>query len=1388
MRKLGRNTFNEGMLLDVHPSVQKSTTTRKMKNFRVITRDNNSFIVTNLKGFELKGALTSNYVPLAIKEKNGVAYILSAEAIDGVATGRGEVGCFPSPDYATGNITFSYRPFMNYAGDSNAFPSKNGPFRSLRFNLNLVDLPDLELQNDYDGSINMIFASANNPMRIINSGFAVKPGRKYELIDRTGTKDTNRYTINNFENVINLISRSTKLLKVELVGCVPGGKVPAGNVQLYFAYATSDGNETEIIAQSFTVPVFNGEKVGNISGPKQTGEATNKMVRFTLSNLDQSYAHITAFVVHADGMNTQVRTAYRINQKYTILGATMDFVYTGFEEKLTIPISDLIGETPAIDTAGTIAQVQGMLVAANIKEKRYDVDAIRKFCRMIKVGHKEIILDLIGPEDNMSRAFDEEINQSAMKAGTDGYNGGYVNPRNVHDKLGYWGGEAYPFAARVFFPDGSHSPLFPCVGIDNISNLNTATLESASDALISDLDTTGGFSTDGKMLNNMGIYRFPNRNASGVGQLFSRTGETEGRITANGVTFKIPALNVDLGGGKTIKDYAIGIQFFRGERRPDALVQGLMIDCHMVPSVRVDEANDPNRKLWDFQLNSGGYTEANSKLIPTYNHILEAIHIWDDDGNAGRTNSESDDDNVRGIVPFRFNVLNRDPHTKLSANKSPFAMISSDLIVNPQKFSGVSSKDIQARILYRFNHTARIKTARAGQSSPNGDHFSALIPTNSEVMPPTQNFTGLASWTPENSEIKNSIGFGSAAYFQTREGDKKSKFCLFRVKYNSYLGVRLNTTLRASSPLTSGEAGEKDFGLLNQEFSASFLANIYEGSSQRSADATRQVYQNIDGIRYFPISGKMYFDDSISDADTTNTLEGALDGNRKITLFNGDCFINYTLRKVFNNAEFDDPDFADKNSRVRLGYTIGVVNEGNENASFRSNETIDLIEGERKHPYNYITKQSSTGDAYGRNNQWRDYYQNESSGYNKGYGSVSGNILSATLPKDAPYLQSHWSTRIWVTAQHIPNSFENGYRRFFRTSYKDYPTKHGQIVKLISNNDQLYCIQETAVGLVPVNEKIQTGTSAGEPIYVESPTVLPPKMRMLSEEIGSTHKRAIFSTDNSVYGVSIDRSVIWHTQLNPDKLVLLSDLSIRSYLDDNYGSDASLPIKTFDHNIVTTWNKKFEEVLFTFYKKEGSNYDNDRSFTIAFNETTRKIHSFYSFVPFEYFNLGKDLYSFGVKANFSQFWLHDTLNPEIPMNTFYGIQEKSSVTFVSNEDIEFEKGYTNLEITSNRTKPSKAIYQVQGALAEHDLVYVPGNVLASNINYNKGKWELSIPKITSVHNQDVEQKVPDTTAGASSALAMRARVKGKYAVIELIYSTNDLIELQSVITHYKIMR
>lgn len=1378
MRKKSKNTFNDGMSLDVHASSQSPATSRFTRNFRIFTRDNNSFIMTNMKGNKHVGSMASGYVPLATKDVNGVCYILSAQIVDGVATGRGEIGTFPSPDYDGDPtvMTWTYRALRNYGGDGGEYPLLNGPFNSALFDFDLVNLLSIELQMDYDGTINVIFTDGKNPMRIINSGFSVTGGMTCEIINRSGTKDSNRYTPSNFENTIQLVSRSGKILHVEFTGNSSGGQVPCGNVQYLFAYATSDGNETEIVGSSLSIPVYNGDRVSNMNGGKNTGDRSDKINRLRLTNVDESYASVVLYYVLSSGMLAEDRTAYRISQPFNINGPTLEISHTGFEITEIASLTNLLSNTVSIDTAARIAQVDGHLVAADITEKLRDYDAIREWGRKIKLGHKEVTLDLIGTEDGFGRATSEPLTFASKKAGTDGYSGGYANPKNVHDYLGNWGGEAYPYAFRLIFPDGTKSPAFPCIGIDNVTNGNLGFIDGLTDEEISNIPASG-FTTDGKMINNMGIYRFPNRGATGTTSLYYTDSNGEGRITVFGITFKIPSLDVELSNGKKITDLAIGIQFLRGERRPDVLLQGVAFDAIMVPAIDYDHANT-DEKTWNYNEASGGFTEGNSKFVPAFGHVLESADVWDSYGSPlKRSNS---DKSRTGIEPFLLNVMRRDPHLKItSAYKSVFGLYSTDIFVNPGAFTSISNLLSSARILHEVTHQARVKTGAAGLDATTANHFSVLVPTQYSARSGANVYGAQSAFANDGNDLINTARFSTVARFQGRDNNGEH-FRLFRNRYNSYMGIRLNgTPFRMSTPAADGEIGVPKYGMLGQVYKYSFLANIYGGTAQRTADQVAQVYSSIDNISYFPISQPMYFSDEIFGADENNTLEGKLDANRKITVFGGDCFISMNYRKVWQNAEFKDPEFVDKSSVVRTGYTIGVVNEGRFNGYIRSSEVREVTEGERRHPWDYSSGGNAIGSPNGAGASWREYQLYESSGYNKGLNMTDGNLTSLVIPPNTPYVRSRWRTRVWATAKHIPNSFQNGYRDFSQRTFRDYPTKYGPITQLITNNKNLFLIQERAVGRVIVNEKVPIANANGGALFVSTGSVLS-DLEVITEEIGSKHMHSIASTDNGLYGVSTDTGTWWAFYRGEFQRV--SDGKIKSLLDKQYVQKVLPKIKMLSHDIVTEWNRAYAEVVTTFYVRNADGtIDTSRTFTIVFSEITGKIHSFAGFTPHLYARVGEKLISFS-PTNRNQFWQHD--HDDVPFAHFYGVQDKSVISVVPNIGDE-EKSFSNLVIEGNNVLPESAVYRVQGAKASNQVRYEAGDIRHNNAKYENGEVRITIPKINEVHHQDAEQKIDSLKAGARSQLKNGSRVKGKYMIAELTYPGDKAVEIKSINTIYK---
>src|SRR5690606_38664458 len=168
-----------------------------------------------------------------------------------------------------------------------------------------------------------------------------------------------------------------------------------------------------------------------------------------------------------------------------------------------------------------------------------------------------------------------------------------------------------------------------------------------------------------------------------------------------------------------------------------------------------------------------------------------------------------------------------------------------------------------------------------------------------------------------------------------------------------------------------------------------------------------------------------------------------------------------------------------------------------------------------------------------------------------------------------------------------------------------------------------------------------------------------------------------------------------------------------------------------------------------------------------------------------YMRVGSDLYSFSI-ASPQGIWLHDSKS--VSMNSFYGTVHPSTISFVVNSNVKEDKVFTNQEILGNFIMPHSGKWMVGGALAERTFARVPNDVLNSNIQWSGRSWKYAIPKVTAVHNQDHEKRNPDVKAGHSSPLDVKSRLKDRYMITELKYITDDIVELESVITKFKPMK
>ena len=136
----------------------------------------------------------------------------------------------------SGELLDKYQPLRNYIETDKV---QNLTVNNL-FNFDMERPIDIECQSSYDGSVNLILNDGKNIPRLINTRFTCKGKYQYEIIDRSGTNDTNIYSKNSFQRDTSLFKIFKTYAKISLKNITQGGNLKVGNYVFYFKYADAD--------------------------------------------------------------------------------------------------------------------------------------------------------------------------------------------------------------------------------------------------------------------------------------------------------------------------------------------------------------------------------------------------------------------------------------------------------------------------------------------------------------------------------------------------------------------------------------------------------------------------------------------------------------------------------------------------------------------------------------------------------------------------------------------------------------------------------------------------------------------------------------------------------------------------------------------------------------------------------------------------------------------------------------------------------------------------------------------------------------------------------------------------------------------------------------------
>lgn len=1025
-------------------------------------------------------------------------------------------------------------------------------------------------QYSYDGSVNLIINDGKNHPRLINSRFSPLGRNKYQIVDRKGNNDTNIYDQGKqFDIDTSLYKTYTTIPKLDFIGVFSGGNLSIGNYHFYFRYADADGNETDFVAESGLVSIFKGNSLTTINSGFRN-ENSHKCVRFILENIDPAYSYVNVYYTKstADIYQNPTIQSYKIDQKFLVNNSSICNIFiTGAEPKTEITVEEINPFYQIAENVQTQAQCQNMLFLGNIQNQN--------------IKYSEL--------SNLSLHFCPEVNTISYDPVDHTYNhrveGTYSDPNFIYNYTGYQNGEIYRFGIVYILNNGSLSPVFNIRGRYLTKNDEGYTKFSLGDT-ISYNETSGRIYNSTEISDtNKSYTNINNENAFGVLRIYSSESELQG-IRGIKITLKLDTEEVKGFQEKLEECNVKGFFFVRQKRMPLRLCQGYTIgidsESHtpLLYTKKIESAESENEIKSDLEYITERFFNKDKELNHNIDEHLYAV--------------PKSDVNKYGAICPEYDINSPYLNTLFCGDQyivqqaSAEAKLTQDPIETRHFYATFEDKDIYEGITYETRVLGvednvklvaignKMFSARAGEAEE--AHRFEFITRQNKTSKAVNIIRG--SFGPYlaldgynlpgtliNIYVKDWMSMSIEDQFKLRYTDK-SPFYAISDRYTLEEGLY---NIEEGLVLYRGDS-----------YICTFTHRVNRNFQDPSAPINHQI------VDYECWKNNFSYKDPVTEDESG----------------------------ILNMEEFAKINLGDVNA-VKLGMWVTFSVVSSINLNIRALD--DSIPDEMSlvgHPRGFYPYSGMSADG--------PFKTPEALCYNKGFEKSLSERWNYEVP-DVPAIKNDFTNRIAYSDIAVNDAFKNGFRVFQGTHYRDYPKTYGQITKLIELNDQILCVFEHGVSLIPVNERALAGEGSGGNIYINTSNVLPERMKVISDTFGSQWRESVIKTPKGVYGVDTVAKKIW--RCNGSELQVISDFHVQEFLNNNI----SLTEREIDpiigiRNVKTHYNKFKQDVMFTFY-------DNlygfeEKVWNLCWSELLNKWITFYSWVPSYSENIYNQYFSF----------------------------------------------------------------------------------------------------------------------------------------------------------------
>ncbi len=368
----------------------------------------------------------------------------------------------------------------------------------------------------------------------------------------------------------------------------------------------------------------------------------------------------------------------------------------------------------------------------------------------------------------------------------------------------------------------------------------------------------------------------------------------------------------------------------------------------------------------------------------------------------------------------------------------------------------------------------------------------------------------------------------------------------------------------------------------------------------------------------------------------------------------------------------------------------------------------------------------TTVDLKNRNDQslsdWDNRFQPVYTDYQK-YNTVYSQDSNLIIRRDTDYrfkTISSFDTNVIATKVKTPGEIIDSWTDLQPNNVITLDGKYGSINSLHNFRDELYTLQDSAVAYLSILPRVQVTGSDGIEVELGSGQVLQ-EYKYITTESGTKNKWSVFNSPSAFYYFDL-----FNKSINIFKQGIggLSDVKgLHTYFINNTNELLLNNDNPFIKKGVSTgFDYINNDAFFTFLQE-------DKTFTLSYNEAMDSFVSFYDYLPSMYISRGNNF----ITCNPTNRQIYKQYAGDY--NTFYGVKYPSYVTLLMNPEPHSDTIFNNIDFKSemylnNVDLPNNTITHVQlyNEYQDSGLISLNNN-RGLNIKRRFRDWNITLPRV-----------------------------------------------------------